>query len=114
MKRLGKNFPTYEVDAAILQAVRTLGYDSPTEDQSDAIRSFLGGIDVFLSVPTGSGKSLCYACLPTLFDILGGAVGDKSIIVVSLLSSLMQDQICSFCVILFGALWLLSLSTVNM
>ena len=60
------------VDAALLWAVRTLGYDSPTEDQSDAIVSFLGGTNVFMCLQTGIGKSLWYACLPTLSDILRG------------------------------------------
>ena len=89
VERIGKEFSTSVVDSAILRAVRTLGYDSPTKDQSDAIKSFLGGTDVFVCLPTGSGKSLCYAVLTLLFDILRGSVGEKSIVVVvSPLSSL--------------------------
>ena len=96
VRRLKKDFPLHQVNAAILQAVRKLGYDRPTEDQKDAIRSFVEGTDVFICLPTGSGKSLCYACLPILFDILRGDGGQQnSIVVVSPLSSLMQDQVCS-------------------
>ena len=95
VKRLKRDFPLHQVNSAILQAVRTLGYDRPTEDQRDAIRSFVEGVDVFVSLPTGSGKSLCYACLPVLFDVLRGDVDQQgSIVVVSPLSSLMQDQVC--------------------
>ena len=96
VKRLKRDFPLHQVNAAILQAVRTLGYDRPTEDQRDAIRSFVEGVDVFVSLPTGSGKSLCYACLPVLFDVLRGDVDQQGsiVVVVSPLSSLMQDQVC--------------------
>ena len=96
VKRLKKDFPLHQVNAAILQAIRTLGYDKPTEDQRDAIRSFVEGADVFVSLPTGSGKSLCYACLPVLFDILRGDADQQGciVVIVSPLSSLMQDQVC--------------------
>ena len=33
-------------------------------DQDKAIRKFLQGSDVFVSLPTGEGKSLCFAALP--------------------------------------------------
>ena len=55
VRRLKKDFPLHQVNAAILQAVRQLGYERPTEDQRDAIRSFVEGTDVFICLPTGSG-----------------------------------------------------------
>ena len=79
VKGLKRDFPLHQVNSAILQAVRTLGYDRPTEDQRDAIRSFVEGVDVFVSLPTGSGKSLCYACLPVLFDVLRGDVDQQGL-----------------------------------
>ena len=41
-------------------AVRGLGYDAPTTEQKDTVTAFVRGKDVFVSLPTGSGKSLCY------------------------------------------------------
>ena len=76
-----------------------MGYRSPTEEQEKVVTSLVCGQDVFVSLPTGSCKSLCYACLPRLFDELRGARGCEyhSIpVVVSPLSSLMQDQVCRF------------------
>ena len=48
--------------------------------------------DVFICLPTGSGKSLCYAALPYAFD---GLYGRESsiVIVVSPLIALMKDQV---------------------
>ena len=56
------------------------------------ITNFATGNDVFAVLPTGFGKILCYACLPTLFDQLLGT--DSSIVVViSPLTSIMMDQV---------------------
>ena len=57
-----------------------------------AVLSFLKGSDVFVSLPTGSGKSLCFALLPFVFDELYGRNGSIAI-VVSPLISLMKDQV---------------------
>ena len=84
----------------ILGSVQSMGYDSPTENQKSAIDSFVRGNDVFVSLPTGSGKSLCYASLPGVFDRLRQLIKasdlHNSIVVVSPLSALMQDQVKSF------------------
>ena len=62
---------------SILEAFQRLGYDRPTEDQALAVRNFVLGCDVFVMLPTGSGKSLCYASLPYIFDSLRRAAGEK-------------------------------------
>jgi bloom syndrome protein len=38
------------------------------EKQLEAVLSFLNGKDVFVSLPTGYGKSIIYAILPLVFD----------------------------------------------
>jgi len=50
--------------ASAVVAVDHLGYSSLKELQWKVITSFVAGDDVF------DGKSLCYACLPLLFDHL--------------------------------------------
>ena len=42
------------------------------EKQFEAILSFMPGKDVFVSLPTGYGKSLIYSILPLAFDIFKG------------------------------------------
>ena len=54
----------------LLSVVQKMGYDRPTDDQKKAVEAFVLGKDVFISLPTGSGKSLCYACLSHVFDEL--------------------------------------------
>ena len=58
------------VNDAIKHAFLTLGYAAATSDQDKAVREFLQGKDVFVSLPTGEGKPLRFATLPAVFDFL--------------------------------------------
>ena len=81
---------------AINGAIRTLGYTLLSPEQLQAVKRFVSGCDVFVSLPTGGGKSLCYACLPVVFDSLRSLQQQSIVLVVSPLNSLMQDQVASF------------------
>ena len=45
------------------------------EEQRDAISAVYGGSDVFVWLPTGFGKSICFQTLPFVFDFKLGFVG---------------------------------------
>ena len=82
------------ISAAISTASRKLGFLQLKPEQKSVVETFLNGRDVFVSLPTGSGKSLCYALLPAVFDSL--RTSERSIvIVVSPLTALMKDQVQS-------------------
>ena len=52
-----------DIDLKVLEAIddgkNKLGYQSLRQHQKKCVESFLKGEDVFVCVPTGSGKSLC-------------------------------------------------------
>lgn len=62
------------------------------ELQELAVRYFLRG-NYVISLPTGSGKSLCYWLLPKAFYLLRKVHNQSIAVVVSLLVALMTDQV---------------------
>ena len=53
-----------DVDSAIVQAARKLGYGDVKSEQSRVIREIVAGNDVFIALHTGNGKSvLCAAAI---------------------------------------------------
>ena len=85
-----------KVSEALVGATTALGYSELRQHQMTVVYHFLGGKDVFVSLPTSSGKSLCYCRLPKAFDVLRGtqSVDNQSIvIVVSSIVALMEDQV---------------------
>ena len=69
------------------------------DEQELAIRCLYEGYDVFLWLPTGFGKSICFECLPYLFDFKLDRKEDACcrsvVLVISLLVSLISDQVSS-------------------
>ena len=79
------------VHEAVRKAACRLGFSALTRHQEEVVISFMKGNDVFVSLPTGSGKTV-YCILPFAFDIL---LNEQSciVIVVSPLLALMRDQV---------------------
>ena len=75
--RLHRDFEETVVNVAILEAFQKPGYDRPSQDQALAVRNLVLGNDVFVMLPTGSGKSLCSASLPYINDSLRLAAGER-------------------------------------
>ena len=49
---------------AVCLAALQVGYKQLKHKQNEAVKEFVSGRDVFVSLPMGSNKSLCYAVLP--------------------------------------------------
>ena len=83
----------YDVDAISL-VVLELGCQSVSPEQGLVmIKSFLKGQDVFVSLPTGMGKSLCYWVLPCRYFQQRRGKSGSIVVVLSPLRALMMDQI---------------------
>jgi ATP-dependent DNA helicase RecQ len=65
---------------------RYWGYDSFRPMQERIVRGLLGGQDACVVMPTGGGKSLCY-------QLPAALLADRTVVVVSPLIALMQDQV---------------------
>ena len=75
--------------------VQKIGYDRTNAEQGRTIRELLLGRDIFVSLLTGKGKSLCYANLPLAFDWLReryvAVTAQLIVLVVGPLIALMKD-----------------------
>ena len=49
-------------------AAQAIGIAQLKEEQKQEVCSFVSGNDVFVSLPTGYGKSICFALLPLVLD----------------------------------------------
>ena len=79
------------MDAAIHFAAPKVGLGALKPKQVEVIKAFASGSDVFVSLPTGYGKSFCYVLLPLVFDQLLGRSG-SIVLCISPLTSLMMGQ----------------------
>ena len=85
------------VDEALRLAAEKLGFRDVKPEQREVVKAFIEGSDVFAALPTGCGKSLCFAILPVVYDILRGHSTPKSIVLcISPLVALMTDQKAKF------------------
>lgn len=89
--RLNTTICKDSISSSVPDAFTSLGYESPSEDQSRVVADFVAGMNLFVVLPTGSGKSLCFLSLPLVFHKLGGL--SSIIVVVSPLISLMKNQV---------------------
>ena len=85
------------VEMAVSSCIGRFGHATLKAAQAEAIVEILKGHDVFVSVPTGYGKSLVYQILPFCVAKILDAVGKKHsltpcVLVLSPLTALMSDQ----------------------
>ena len=81
------------MERALRKATERLGYKEMKPEQEELVKEFISGRDVFGILPTGFGKSLCYGCLPLVFDELLGTENKSIVVVVTPLKAIMHDQV---------------------
>ncbi len=92
-----RSYGTEKEIEAIAYSSDKLKYDELRCEQKEAVIAFLNGNDLFVSLPTGYGKSLCYGILPYAFDHLRSKtsteeVGRSIVVCVSPVTSTKMDQ----------------------
>ena len=79
------------------RVAKNLGYESFKSDQETIVSGLLEDRDVFAILPTGYRKSLCYACLPWVYDEifrnLSHNESNSIVIIVTPLIAIMKDQV---------------------
>ena len=78
---------TCTLTEAVGAACRILGYQKLTYEQEVAVKCIVKKQDVFVSLPTGSGMSLCYAILPLVHNCMK-VITTSIVLVISPLISL--------------------------
>ena len=76
-------------------ATKATGYSKLRDHQRKIIEEYLSCIDLFVSSPTGAGKSLTFELVPYAFGRLLGAGGNAIVFVFLPLISLTKDLVSS-------------------
>ena len=96
-QNISKRAISYD-ESKFLDAIKFICYlfniEKIYDDQCSVIKAFINGYDVYMSANTGYGKSLCFQALPFVVDALENqCYGISTVIVVSPLKALMEDQV---------------------
>ena len=87
------------VEGAISYGAKRLSIKQLNGKQREAVMSFVEGKDVFVSLPTGFGRSICFQILPFVLDYMNSPspaeeVVDKYIaLIVEPTAAIMRDQV---------------------
>ncbi|MDP3370772.1 MAG: DEAD/DEAH box helicase, partial [Brevundimonas sp.] len=73
---MSKTFDTFGLNPALLQALASEGYTTPTPIQSQAIPDVMAGKDLLGIAQTGTGKTAAFA-LPILHRLAANRVAPK-------------------------------------
>ena len=82
-----------DLEVIVAEVATELGYSRLKEMQLRVIVQFISGRDVFAVLPTGYCKSLCYGCLPGVFDKLTRCDRSAIVCIVTPLIAIIEDQV---------------------
>ena len=68
-----------DLHIAIERVKEALGLTELKPKQVEAISAFVSGRDIFVSLPTGYGKSVIYGLLPKVFNLIKGNITSSSV-----------------------------------
>ena len=78
---------------ALAYAGQKLHVERLNEKQVEAVTAFIRGKDVFVSLPMGYGKSVCFQSVPFVLDYIRGWTDKCTAIIIEPTAAVMQDQV---------------------
>ena len=90
---VGTDISNNQVSTKATAAAKELGYDKLKELQLRVVIGFCQGRDLFAVLPTGYGKSLCYGCLPWIYDSIFKTPIVSVVVLVSPLTAVIEEQV---------------------
>ena len=94
------------IERAMSYAAERLSIEQLNDKQREAVLAFVEGKDVFVSLPTGFGKSICFQSLPYVLDYMKSpklsskedirvheVVNKHIALIVELTAAIMRDQV---------------------
>ena len=69
-----------EIEKALLYAASKIGVSSLNDRQKEAVQAIVNKSDVFVCLPTGFGKSLCFQSVPFAMDYLDSTSSMESVV----------------------------------
>ena len=75
---------------AATEAIQRLDFSTIKPEQLQVVSGIVSGRDVFAVLPAGFGKSLCYACLLTVFGLVLPVEGTLIVLAVAPLTAIMN------------------------
>lgn len=76
----------------VTEVFQELGFSSIKPEQMEIVMGILER-DVFAVLPTGFGKSICFQCLPLVYDRLFPSCDPSIVLVVTPLTAIIKDQV---------------------
>ena len=80
------------LDIALAHARSKLKYAQFKSSQRDALKTFVNGKDIFVSLPTGYGKSGIYEAAPFCMDSINKADDSMVVVISPLISNTLKQR----------------------
>jgi len=81
------------VDSVTTSVFRELGYSAVKPEQQELINGQLQQSDLFAVLPTGFGKTMCFASLPLIHKNLNPSDDRSFVLVVTPLTAIIKSQV---------------------
>lgn len=81
------------VQGTVRNAMQKLNYKAIKDEELEIVEGMMNRRDVFAILPTGFGKTLCFAVLPVMYDELLPMDEPSIVIVITPLIAKIKDQV---------------------